>query len=153
LQTVAYLDDNRHARLVGQLECSLFQQPQYVNFLIDTGSTTTTLLGIDILRLGINCGQLPLSSLQVQTANGNVNPHELRNVRITFLVRSGLFNRRNGTLTFPLTHINCLPNSTQQILIPSPTLTLHHSYSLLGMDVLKFYPKWYFKERELVLER
>jgi predicted aspartyl protease len=147
---IANLDSNRHGHLIGLINCSQFTQPKPIHFIVDTGSSNTTLLSDDVTRLAINCNGLQLSSIECITANGIIRPYLLPSVELTFATFQGWFNRKFSLTTFSLRSINCMPPTHPQFLTQQRIM---RSCSLLGMDVLRLFKKWQFTENKLILKR
>lgn len=149
MQTVALLDDYRHAHIIGYLLCPQFSEPKPIHFLIDTGCTTTTILSDDVTRLNINCSNLSLCSSPTSTANSQVYPYLLPNIGIILKVKHAIFNLREGFRIFRLDYIHCMSPTNPQLLTQHRIIS---AYSLLGMDVLGIFKKWQYTNRELILK-
>lgn len=76
----------------------------------------------------------------------SVNPCILSNVDLTFIGNYGFLNMKSGIIEVHLNKVDCLP-PTHQKTPEEDSLP----YSLLGMDVLRHFKKWKFKERELIM--
>lgn len=150
IRIIADLDTNRHAHLIGLINCSQFVQPKPIHFIVDTGSSNTTLLSDDVTRLAINCRSLQLSPIQCLTARGTINPYLLPSVEVTLPTLQGLFKRSFVLTTFVFRNINCMPPTHPQLL--TPLQNIMQSSSLLGMDFLRLFKKWRFSDRTLILD-
>ena len=115
MRVLAYLNPLRHAFVDAILFCPHYSGYRPVRFLLDTGSTVTTLLDIDIVRLGIDCSILNVSTIPRSTANGIVYPHMLPSCSILFEAKGGFLGLQNELAEVRLEHIDCLPS-----LSPSP---------------------------------
>jgi len=145
----ARLRPYKHAILRGYISYEGLQEPKQIAFLIDTGCTVTTILPSDIIRLGINCNKLPLSSTVVRTGSGNIRPHIMSNVALFFQGRSGFLNLYQGFLSFTLDEIQCVRPATGFVYNPVPVA---QAPSILGMDFLSTFSKWKFTESHLILK-
>lgn len=147
MKVVAKLDKNYHAQLMVYFWCSQFDDPKAVNFFIDTGCTTTTILNDDATLLGIDCSALN-AGCSVSTANGNVVPYEIPEVILIFQARYGLFNLSKSLKGTKLTKVHCHVPTNPLLLTPQRR---DNAFSLLGMDFLRKFKKWKFTEKELIL--
>lgn len=131
--------------------CQQFSKPRPIHLIVDTGSTMTTLLSDDVTRLGINCSNLRLAPDPSATANGPVTPYLLPNVLLIIEVEHGLFNRNHSFAGFRLNEAQYMPPTNPMHMTPQ---RIHDAYSLLGMDMLGLFKKWYWHhyDRELILE-
>jgi hypothetical protein len=142
------LNENRQALILGYLMCPEFDEPKKVRFLVDTGASTTTILPVDVFKLGIECNALVRSSRPCTTANGAAAyPFQLPSA-VVYLPR----NDESGDFDeIPLPFVLCmpfppLPNKHTMNQPPYPT------FSVLGMDVLKRYKYWVFTDKYLMLK-
>jgi predicted aspartyl protease len=146
---IAELDSSHHAHLFGLINCSQFAQPKPIHFIVDTGSSNTTLLSDDVTRLALDCSRLQLSPIPCLTARGTINPYLLPSVELTLATFQGWFNRTFSLTTFVLRSISCMPPTHPQLLTQQRIM---QSCSLLGMDMLSLFRKWRFTDRTLVLD-
>jgi hypothetical protein len=121
-----------HGRVIGSVKCPQFNELKNVDFLIDSGSTFTTLLPYDVITLEIDWESLPLANFNCMCASGNYfRPRVLADVEIHL-------NNEDGVPTleevFKLPFINVMP--------PSEDQSHAEPYSLLGMDVLRNFSIW-----------
>jgi hypothetical protein len=147
LRLVADLDKYKHAHLEGQVLCSQVDSSIAVYFLVDTGSTYTTILGQDAFKLGINFRKLRKATCSPDTAKGRIVPYELPNVDLQF---EAIVGSKAKTEKIPLEFIHCLPPPKNLNLLHP--LNLMFSYSLLGMDVLQFFRNWQYTDTTLILK-
>lgn len=148
MRIVAQLDEYYHAHIFGYFACDQFRHPKPIHLLVDTGCTITTLLSDDVTRLGINCtglNQAPPTS----TANGLVVPFILPNANFILEVQNGWFNRNNVFSTAHLNEIHCSQPTHPQHMTPQRIV---RACSILGMDFLRYFPKWQFKANKLYLD-
>lgn len=143
----AYLDQHKHAYLNGQIISVQVNNFVPIHFLVDTGSTYTTILGQDTFKLGIKVKRLPRSKCSSDTAKGHLLPYELPDVKLRFDTNA---DPEESPIIIPLEFIQCLPPPKE--LNRLHPLNLMFSYSLLGMDVLKFFKRWQYTETTLILE-
>ena len=148
LRVIAKLDKQRNdqADLTGFLSCAQFNDLRPVHFYIDTGCTFTTLLDIDIVKLGINMINLRQSQCQSITPVGPVDPLELPNVVIRLKDVEG---PRQRLAPFILDFIHLLPSDDPTEIVPAQ---YEFGFSLLGMDILQKFRNWHFTDTELILE-
>lgn len=150
MEIVAFLDDSHHAHIIGFISCSQFSHAKPIHFIVDSGSSTTTLLGDDVTRLGINCAGLQPAPVPCLTASGTtVTPYVLPDVDLLFTLRQRWFERRPDVTTFHFASLHCNPPPTQPVFIPEEGYL--QTCSLLGMDFLSIFKTWAFKRRELIL--
>jgi hypothetical protein len=150
LRLVAQLDDSFHAHIFAYFWCPKFtdKKARPIHLIVDTGCTTTTILGDDMTRLGINCDGLK-STEPTTTANGVVVPFIMEDVRFIMEFRNGLFNFNRKFRRVDMSEIHChCPTDPRQMTEEK----LLHVCSLLGMDFLHFFKKWTFKDNFLHLE-
>lgn len=149
---MAKLDDDCHAYLTALFWCSQFEQPKSVNFLIDSGCTTTTILNDDAAFLGIDCSALH-SSCAVTTANGSVRPYQLPEAILIFTVKKGFLNMAEGYWGTKLLDIHCYAPTNPLLVSQYNQYQKENSFSLLGMDFLKKFRtlKFKYKEKQLFL--
>jgi hypothetical protein len=147
LRLVAVLDKFKHAYLNGQVLCSQVNNSVPLNFLVDTGSTYTTILGQDSYKLGINFRKLRKASCSSDTAIGRIMPYELSDVELQLEASAGSTTNPHR---IPLKFIHCLPPPRDLNLLHP--INLMFSYSLLGMDVLQFFKKWQYTDTTLILQ-
>lgn len=147
MKIVADLGRYKHAYLNGKLLCSQFNDFMPVHFLVDTGSTYTTILGQDSFRLGLNFKKLGKAGCSSDTAKGRILPYELPDVQLQFEASIGSIE---SPVVIPLKFIHCLP-PPRDINLLHP-LDLMSAYSLLGMDVLQFFKKWQYTNTTLTLQ-
>jgi predicted aspartyl protease len=148
LRIIATLDEIGHAHIFGNIYCAQFSNSKPIHLIVDTGCSKTTILSDDVTRLGINCSGLVQTS-PTATANGLVAPYELPEVVLTLEIYSGLFNRKSELRGIRFLTMNCNPPTQQQLMTRQRMI---HSFSLLGMDFLRLFPKWRFTEKELYLD-
>jgi hypothetical protein len=117
------IDENGHIFILAFL---VYQGKRVIiRFLVDTGSTVTTILGANALILGLDFNCLERSSIPVQGITGEIQDvYLLKNARIDFV---GVTNGKERILEVELSEIHVIKP------FGSPT-SIH---SILGMDVLK----------------
>ncbi len=142
---------NPHARIIGSLNCSQFNDLRTVEFVVDSGATFTTLLPYHVNSLGINIGILRRAPKPCYSATGDsIYPHILPNVELHLDKNDG---QPRSEVIFTLPFIHCMPplppNPLDQI-APLREITT----SLVGMDVLRHFSKWNwnFEKGELHLD-
>jgi hypothetical protein len=143
----AKIDSLNQAKVEGYIQLVNSIIPQPITFLIDTGCSQTCLLPDDVMRLGIEHNNLPIVTKTIITANGPVNLKLLTNVEVSIPVIGGLFENKRKIIKFPISELAFLPPN--QFHKPLPTTMI---FSLLGMDVLKFFPRWTWKKDKLVMD-
>jgi len=115
-----------------------------ITFLIDTGASYTCLLPSDVIRLGIPYAELKSSPSLLTTAIGEVRPRLLDRVNIYLTVIEG------GTeqfLALNFKNMRVIPPIEGRTTPAGGT-----AYSLMGMDVLKHFPRWSFEGEWLFLD-
>ena len=144
---MAQLDEYKHAYLVGYLGCSQFTEPQRVLFYLDSCSTVTTLLDIDVVRLRLNYRGLKQTTSN--TAIGEAYPYILPNV--TVFLKNLLSNKIEKLKPFPLKVIHLLPPDDPTTIVP---VQYEFGFSLIGMDILSKFKTWNmdYKNKKAVLE-
>ena len=147
MKLVADLDKHKHAYLNGQIICVQVNNFVPLHFLVNTGSTYTTILGQDTFKLGINIKKLLRAKCWSDTAKGQLLPYELPNVKLRFETDA---DSEESPVIIPLEFIQCLPPPKE--LNSLHPLNLMFSYSLLGMDVLKFFKRWQYTDTTLTIE-
>jgi len=151
MRLICSLNSSRHAFLMSYIYCSQFAEPKRIIFLVDTGCTTTTIAPNDVHRLEINYDVLE-ESTPSQTVDRVVIPRILMDVDLFFAGRKGFLNMQRTILKFHLAQIDVIypsPREDDEQEHPPP---LARSVSMLGMDVLKHFRKWHFKNHELLLD-
>ena len=146
MKVIAEIDDGYQAYLMGYIACSQLSGARPVRFYIDTGSTITTLLGIDIVKLGLKWSTLRLT--RCDTAIGPAEPYILPSV--TILLKQWK-DHEQELIAYNLKSINLLPPDDPTKVFP---VEYDFAFSLLGMDVLKNFNVWTWKhsEKQLLLE-
>jgi len=144
---VAKLDGMYQARVEGFIRCPEKPDYQPVTFIIDTGCSQTCLLPDDVVRLGIDHAHLPTITKTIITANGPVALKLLANVEVNLPVLGGLFERKKALVKIPLSQLPLLPPGPDYAPLPRQMV-----FSLLGMDVLRYFPRWTFTKGELVMD-
>jgi hypothetical protein len=140
------LDDRKHAFIVGSINCSQLSGPKLIRFLVDTGASFSTILGYDVLRLGIDCSKLKTSSCSFSTANGRRTAFQLDEVEVTLYTND--VPSQVGSVTFSLKNMPCFtPPATVDA-----SVVAEEAYSVLGMDVLFLFKNWTYTDSVLVLE-
>lgn len=149
MRLIATLDEKYHAHILAGLWCSQFVKPKTVHFVIDSGCTTTTILSDDVTRLGINCSSLGMCSDPITTANGQIVPFVLPNVSLIFHTHYGWFNRKNKFRSFDMGDIHCHAPTDPTLMTQRK---IANALSLLGMDFLKNFKSWKFRNNKLYLD-
>lgn len=146
MRIIAELDEHKQPYLLGYILCSQLDTPRKVLFYLDTGSTVTTLLDIDIVRLGLNWRNL--EQTECDTAVGIACPYVLPSA--TILLKS-IDNNEIALNPFPLDIIHLLPPDDPTTVTP---VEYEFAFSLLGMDILQKFKTWKFnyEEKKVVLE-
>jgi hypothetical protein len=141
---------NPHAKIIGSLKCSQFNDLRTVEFVVDSGATFTTLLPFHVTLLGIDLEILEPAPKPCYTATGTpIYPLLLPDVELHLEKNDG---KRNSFEIFTLPFIHCMPT-----LPPNPSNRLSPQRvainSLLGMDVLSNFSNWHwdFEVGELFL--
>ena len=160
----AILDKFKHAHLYGLLDCKEFEDPKRIHFVIDTGCTTTTILGSDTERLEIQWRRLRYSN-PTETATATVRPRKLQNPDVIFQTQNN-----NGELiprAFTFEKIDVMPSPQENLIVkilnwlegmitglitPTSNPSDHLSHSLLGMDFLQQFKHWEYADAELILD-
>jgi hypothetical protein len=92
-----------------------------INFLIDTGSTITTLLDADVKRLGIDISKLDKSKFPALGIGGLATTYVLPEVTL-------IFNRGGNRFHFEnLDYVEVIVHNDERLLLP---------FSILGADVI-----------------
>ena len=146
MRVIAELDEHRHAYIFGYVSSVAVSNIERLRFIVDTGSTYTTILSQDTYRLGVDYRKLQKASCWSDTAKGLILPYELPNV--TLRLEKSLGSRARVE-AFSLKFVHCLPPPDD--LNKLHPLSLMHSYSLLGMDVLQFFRNWQYTDTTLIL--
>jgi hypothetical protein len=146
LQLIADLNENNHGYVLGYILCSQLKKERRVLFYLDTCSSKTTLLDIDIVRLGFDWRNLNRATCS--TAVGEACPFVLQDVTLRLEI---LNNGEKILYPFPLEFIHLLPPDDPTTIVPVQYV---FAYSLLGMDVLKNFKTWKFEyqDKKLILE-
>jgi len=119
---------------LGYISCSQLEKPQKVNFYLDSGCTVTTLLDIDVVRLGLYWRNLKQTTCE--TAIGEAYPFILPEV--TVLLKS--FEDGKVWLNpISLKLIHLLPPEDPTTILP---VQYEFAFSLLGMDVMQKFVTW-----------
>ena len=133
----------------GSLSCSQFTGFKPLQFIVDSGSATTTILPLEVVKLEIDCTRLRKGLRPLTTAKGEIFPYILPDVQLNLECNDG---RIDALEMFPLERIHCIkPRASHRT---DPNLLFRHTFSLLGMDVLKYFRKWIwnFENRTLTLD-
>lgn len=147
MHVVATIDDETsQASLIGYLSCDQFSTPRPVRFYIDSGSTITTLLSIDVVRLNLKWSHLKQTNCD--TAIGPAEPFVLPSAKV---ILKTIDNQTEQLKPFPLGAINLLPPDDPCEVYP---VQYEFAFSLLGMDVLKEFKtwKWDWRKKQLLLK-
>lgn len=124
-------------KIIATIQSKRFREPQTFEFLIDSGTSFTTLLPYHVLSSEINCDYLPTASKPCFVANGQpIYPKLLYDVNISI---NSYFQGKRGEENFVLPFIHLMPPNTQQV--------LPRTLSLLGMDVLRNFSSWHWDYR------
>ena len=118
-----------------------------MNLLLDTGSTTTTILPALSKNLGIDFSKLKKSTFPCTTAKGDIYPHVLPHVKLTIICN----NLKNDYFICPMDYILCLkPSRSGKI----SNEVINFPICLLGMDILRLFTnwRWNYATHELFLE-
>lgn len=94
------------------------------HFLIDTGSSKTTILQGDARKLGINFSILPKRRKEIRGIVGGTTPYFLKKVVIGFLSVD-----LTQQILLPLNELNVLKSEEEE--------EERYTYSLLGIDMIK----------------
>ena len=123
-----------------------FKKPITVKFYIDTGSTNTTLLSVDIVKLGI-----VWRGLDITTCDTAIGPTEAYVLPCTAILLKTFENKKERLIPYPIKGIHLIPPKDPLKVVP---VEYEFSYSLLGMDILKNFRTWYwdFSKNELILQ-
>jgi hypothetical protein len=171
LRLTANLDANNQPNLMGILSYS--GKEVVVKFYIDIGATFTTLLDYDVSRLGINWRRLNRTA-ECIGASERSTPYVLPDVIIQLPTEN---NYQVSLEQYPLDEVYLIPPRALLFRFPFillgsdrihrfnewwlnkplkmiPLTTFNCRFSLLGMDILKQFPNWYwdFVNKKLVLE-
>ncbi len=141
------MDYRKHAFIRGYISSADIPNVRPLRFIVDTGSTYTTIMSQDAYKLEIDCCKLRKSDCVTETAKGQLNPYELPDVTLQLEKKVG---SKKGMAKFPLGVIHCLPPPDDLNKVNPLSHVL--SYSLLGMDVLQFFKKWQYTDSTLILE-
>ena len=144
---VAKLDSINQARIEGLIRYAPRRDFQPITFLVDTGSSQTCLLPDDVVRLGVDHASLPTVTKTIVTANGPVALKLLRNVEVDLPVVGGILENKKALIKIPLSQLPLLPPGSDYVPLPQQMV-----FSLLGMDVLRFFPRWTFKKGKLLMD-
>ena len=117
-----------------------------------SGSVTTTILPLEVLKLGIDCDKLNRGNRPLTTAKGEVFPYILPNVQLNIECECN-DGKKDSLEIFPLKKIHCIKPRTSQKAKADPNQLFRHTFNLLGMDVLQYFKKWIwdFENRTLTL--
>lgn len=145
MQIIADLDENNQAYLLGFVYCSQLREARQVRFYVDTGSTVTTLLDIDVVRLGLKWQGL--EQTKCDTAAGVIYPYILP--RVTVFLKN-IVDSKVILNAYPLKTIHLIPPEDPTKIVP---IQYEFCFSLLGMDVLEKFSdlKFNFKEKKMYL--
>ena len=143
----AKIDSLNQAKVEGYIQLENNFLPQPITFLIDTGCSQTCLLPDDVVRLGIEHNNLPIVTKTIITANGPVNLKLLTKVEVSIPIVGGLFENKRKIIKFPINELAFLPPNLNYKPLPSNMV-----FSLLGMDVLRFFPRWTWKKDKLIMD-
>jgi hypothetical protein len=144
------LDEDDQPYLNGFLLCNQLDKLRQVRFYLDTGSTVTTLLDIDIVRLGLkwkNLGQTICI-----TATGTAEPYVLPKATIYLKALIDDNGEEIKLKSFDLEKIHLMPPEDPSSIIP---VQYEFGFSLLGLDILKMFKEIHldWNNRKVVLER
>ena len=101
----------------------------------------------DVIRLGIKHEFLPTVTQTIITANGPVGLKMIKNIEIILPVLAGLLDNKRGYLRVPIENLAILPPNSNHTPLPNELV-----FSLLGMDVLRLFSRWTYKNDKLILE-
>lgn len=146
MQAIAQVDKQKQAYLTGYVSCSQYDGFKPVKFYIDTGSTFTTLLSVDIVKLGIDWRSLDQTEYECITGSGPAYPYALPNVVVGLRTLRG---KKEKLTLFPLKYIHLLPPDDPTKIVPAQ---YEFAFSLLGMDVLYNFKHWHFVDKILLLK-
>jgi hypothetical protein len=71
----------------------------------------------------------------------------LQNVEVDLPVVGGILENKKALIKIPLSQLPLLPPGSGYAPLPQQMV-----FSLLGMDVLRFFPRWTFKKSELLMD-
>jgi hypothetical protein len=147
MRLIGRLDKLNQAKVDGYIRCPPLYENLLVTFLVDTGCSNSCLLQDDVLRLGIEHGNLPTVMKTIVTANGPVNLKVIRQAEVVLPVLAGLLDNKRAYVSFPMENLAVLPPSQNYKPLPKELI-----FSLLGMDILYHFPRWSFGKDRLVME-
>ena len=135
MHVVANIDKaTNQAYLFGYFQCSQINTPRSVRFYIYSGSTKTTLLSIDCVRLNLKWHNLKRT--YCDTAIGPAEPYVL--AKSTIFLKT--IDKQIEKLTpYKLEAVNLLPPEDPCEVYPAQ---YEFGFSLLGMDILKEFKTW-----------
>jgi hypothetical protein len=123
------LDGEKQPYLLGYIFCSQLKEPQQITLYLDTGSNVTTLLDIDVVKLGLKWRGL--KQTECTTAVGTAYPYVMRNA-IVFL--RDVEKDKTSYIPFKLKQIHLMPPDDPLSIVP---VQYDFGFSLLGLDVLQ----------------
>ncbi len=147
MRLIGRVDKLRQARVEGYIRYPPSHINQPINFLVDTGCSNSCILPDDVMRLGIDHGNLKTVTKTIVTANGPVNLKVIMNAEVVLPVQVGLLDNKRAYITVPMENLAVLPPGPNYTPLPKQLI-----FSLLGMDILSHFPRWNFGKERLVME-
>jgi len=147
MRLIGRVDRLKQARVEGYIRYPPGYINQPVTFLVDTGCSNSCILPDDVIRLGIDHGNLQTVTKTIVTANGPVNLRVIQHAEVVLPVLVGLLDNKRAYVSFPMENLAVLPPGSNYAPLPKELI-----FSLLGMDVLSHFPRWSFGKERLVME-
>lgn len=140
------LDEEKQPYLSGFISCAQLDKPRQVRFYLDTGSTITTLLDIDVMKLGLKWTHL--EQTECITATGPAHPYILP---IATIFLKALIDNETKVYPFELDKIHLIPPTNPLSIFP---IQYEFGFSLLGLDILQKFSiiKMNWNDKKFVLE-
>jgi len=147
MRLVARLDKIGQARVEGYVRLPSSPLSHPITFLVDTGCSNSCILPDDAARLFQDHSALIDVTKTIVTANGPVSLKAVHGAEVVLPVRVGLLDNKLAYITFPMENLAVLPPSPGYKPLPRELV-----FILLGVDILKSFPKWTFGKESLVME-
>jgi len=128
--------------ILAELVCEKLGIKSLIEFLVDTGSSKTIIMGNDFIRLGLRYSQLQKSEKKSVGIGGAVETYFLPDVKLVFATEDGSTHTEIPKRVFILKH-ELKSEENEEMIKKIP--------SLLGRDILDKYTLVVSKKKKLVL--
>ncbi len=147
MRLVGCIDKLKLARVEGYIRYPPKWDKHPITFLVDTGCNNSCILPDDMAKLDIDPTTLPMVTTTIVAANGPVNLRVIQNAEIVLPVFVGLLDNKKTDFSFEIANLAVIPPGPNYTPLPKELV-----FSILGMDILSYFPRWIFGKKQLYME-